>query len=265
MKRKLTVKDLLATKGKRKLSMTTVFDHYTAKAAELAGIDLVGRGGDNIEEMCLSLDDLRKGAPNTPLIYNIPVTHAYVSESETIRIAMLAMKHGADIIACSGNDISRFKAMAKLGIPCMGHVGLVPIRSTWVGGLKAVGKTTEEAMQVYRDTVAFQEAGAIAVEMECVPERIAAEITKRVDILTISLGSGRYCDAQFLFSCDILGNHDGHYPRHSKRYRDFYGETVKAFQEFRKDVDSGQFPADGHCVKVDDEQYQGFLDIVDSK
>lgn len=262
-KKKMTVKDLLACKGKRVLSMTTVNDHFTARAAELAGIDIVGRGGDNVEEMCVALPDLRSGAPNTPLIYNIPVTYTYPSESETIRIAMLAMKHGADIIANSGNTFARFKALADLGIPTMGHVGLVPVKSTWVGGLVAVGKTCDQALQVYRDTVAFQDAGAMMVEMECVPEKIAAEIAKRVDLLVVSLGSGRFCDVQFMFSCDILGQHDGHYPRHSKKYRNFFDESVKAFGEYREDISSGEYPQPTNTIKIEDEEFEKFMEKVD--
>jgi 3-methyl-2-oxobutanoate hydroxymethyltransferase len=194
---------------------------------------------------------------------------AYVSDAEAIRSAMLARDHGADLIFSSGNNISRFRALASVGIPFVGHVGLVPSRSTWLGGLRAVGKTIGEAVKVYQDTIDFQEAGAVAVEMECVPSGIAAEITKRVSLLTISLGSGRDCDGQFLFSCDLLGTYEprypglnrpyeGPYPRHAKKYADLYGAAVEAFATFKQEVDRGEFPADGNTIHVDGDLIETF-------
>jgi 3-methyl-2-oxobutanoate hydroxymethyltransferase len=260
MKKKLTIRELLDSKGQRKITMTNAPDASMAKACELAGIDIVGgRGGRTIEQMCAVLDELQRAIPNTLLAFNLPTADAWVSETDAVRCALLAVKHGADIVYSSGNHISRFQAMVELGIPCVGHVGLVPAKATWLGGYRAVGKTCEEAVKVYNDALAFQEAGAIAVEMECVPEKIAAEITRRLKILTISLGSGRHCDGQFLYSCDILGTHNDHYPRHVKKYADFFGESVKAFQQFKQEVDDGRFPQDSNTIQISDSEYEDFL------
>ena len=260
MNKKLTIRELVDSKGKRKITMTNAADANTAKACELAGIDIVGgRGGRTVEQMCAVLDDLRRAIPNTLLAFNLPAADAWVSETEAVRCALLAVKHGADVVYSSGNHISRFRAMAELGIPCVGHIGLVPAKATWLGGYRAVGKTCEEALKVYEDALAFQDAGAIAVEMECVPEKVAAEITKRLKILTISLGSGRHCDGQFLYSCDLLGTHDDHYPRHVKKYCDFFGDSVKAFRCFKEEVDSGEFPAEKNVIKPNESEYEEFL------
>ena len=110
-------------------------------------------------------------------------------------------------------------------------------------------------MQVYEDTLAFQEMGAVAVEMECVPARVAEEITRRVNLLVFSMGSGAGCDGQFLFSCDIWGTHDRHYPRHARKYRDFFTEGVAAMQEYREDVVTGAFPTDAHVIQIRDEEF----------
>ena len=120
-----------------------------------------------------------------------------------------------------------------------------------------------EALKVYEDALAFQEAGAIAVEMECVPEKVAAEITKRLKILTISLGSGRHCDGQFLYSCDLLGTHNDHYPRHVKKYCDFFGDSVKAFRRFKEEVDSGEFPAETNIIRPNEGEYRSFSGVYD--
>ncbi len=97
--------------------------------------------------------------------------------------------------------------------------------------MRAVGRNAEQAAQVYHDSKAFEAAGAFAIEMEVVPARVAAEITRRVSLLTISLGSGTDCDATYLFSADLLGENRGHIPRHAKIYRNFAAERDRLQQE----------------------------------
>src|SRR5258708_4366578 len=172
------MRDFLGSKGKSKLTQTNAADFNTARAAEEAGIDIItGRGLFDERQMCLGLDQIREGAPNTLIACNLPPTTAYVSDEEAIRCAMLARDHGADIIYSSGNRLSRLKAIAELGIPVGGRVGLVQIRSPGRGGFGVVGKTLEGALSVYHETLAFRERGVVAVEMEWVPAEIAALIT----------------------------------------------------------------------------------------
>jgi 3-methyl-2-oxobutanoate hydroxymethyltransferase len=270
MKQKLTVRDLLALKGRRQIKMTNAPDYNTAKAAEAAGIDIIaGRGMYDENAMVQVLDQIRAGAPNTLIACNVPPTVAYISDAEAIRIAMVARDHGADIIYSSGNAVARLRAIADVGIPTAGHVGLVPIRSTWLGGLRAVGKTVDEAVTVYRDTMEFQRAGAILVEMECVAEAVASEIARRTDLLVISLGSGPGCDGQFLFSSDMLGvfenrhvglgsPYEGPFPRHAKRFADLHAAAVCAFEAFIDEVDTGRFPAPENVIGVSPEALEAF-------
>jgi 3-methyl-2-oxobutanoate hydroxymethyltransferase len=255
---RLTIKQLLDLKGKRKLAVTTAFDADAAHACELGGIDLIvtwPQHNETMTELGLVLDQVRKGAPNTLIGAGIPRYEAFVSETEAVRCAWAAIKAGADLIYSSGMEHGKFKALARERIPFVGHVGYIPAHNTWFGGPRAVGKSYAEAMQVYEDTLTFQEMGAVAVEMECVPARVAAEISKRVDILVFSMGSGAGCDGQFLFSCDIWGTHDRHYPRHAKKYRDFYTESIAAMREYKEDVTTGAFPADEHVIKIRDDEF----------
>lgn len=275
MKQKPTVRDLMALKGHRQIKMTNAADYNTARAAEAAGMDIIaGRGMYDEAAMVRGLDQIRAGAPNTMIACNVPPTVAYVSDPEAVRIAMVARDHGADIVYSSGNAIGRLQAIAEVGIPTAGHVGLVPIRSTWIGGLRAVGKTVDEAITVYRDTIEFQRAGAILVEMECVAEDIASEIARRTDMLVISLGSGRGCDGQFLFSSDILGllenrheglgrPYEGPLPRHAKQYADLQATAVRAFQTFAEEVDAGQFPGPGNVIGVSEEVVRQFRQEIE--
>ncbi len=123
------------------------------------------------------------------------------------------------------------------------------------------------ALQVYRETTEFEAAGAFAVEMEVVPARLAAEITRRVSLLTISLGSGAECNVQYLFSADLLGENRGHIPRHAKVYRNFAAERdrlqrerIAAYREYIEDVASGAFAEAGYVVGMSDEAFESFLE-----
>lgn len=272
---KPTIGKLLATKGKRQLTMTNAADYNTARAAQEAGIDIIlARGITDEAQIGTVLDQVVAGAPQTVIVCNLPPTVAFVSDAEAIRSAMIARDHGADIIYSSGNSMRRFEAMAEVGINFGGHVGLVPIRSSREGGLGARGKTLDQALRIYEETLAFQKAGAVMVEMECVAADIAAEITKRVDILVMSLGSGSGCDGQFLYSVDLLGfleprfpglgkPYDGPLPRHARRYANLFEETKKGFAAFRADVERGDFPAPSETIGVDEAVVAAFRSKVD--
>ncbi|MFT7309625.1 MAG: 3-methyl-2-oxobutanoate hydroxymethyltransferase [Paracoccaceae bacterium] len=175
------------------------------------------------------------------------------------------------MLSISGS-LSTVELLASEYIPVVGHVGLVPHRCTWTGGFKAVGKTAEGALQILDQCRRYQDAGAFAVEIEVVPDVVATEISKRVDILLWSMGAGSGCDAQYLFANDILGETDGHIPRHSKTYRNFRAEharlqdeRIQAFSEFAADVQSGAFPAREHLVSMHDDEIEKFREGLEKK
>jgi len=259
---KLTVHDLIQAKGKRKLVLTTAFDTWTARAAEEAGVDMILAWGSNLEHSKWVIDSVRLGAPNTLIGSGLPMVGAYSSEAEALRLAGELRSAGTDIIYCSGLVPEKFAALARQKYPCAGHVGYLPVQNTWFGGPRAVGKTWDEAVQVYNDTMALQKAGCIAVEMECVPAKVAAEITKRVNLLVFSMGSGPDCDGQFLFSSDLLGTNLGHYPRHSITYARLFETATQALRQYRDDVESGAYPAQKHTIKIKDEEFERFLEAI---
>ncbi|MDA9020357.1 3-methyl-2-oxobutanoate hydroxymethyltransferase, partial [Flavimaricola sp.] len=158
------------------------------------------------------------------------------------------------------------EAMAKDGIPVIGHVGLIPQKARWTG-FRAVGKTAEEALKVLADVRRYEAAGAFAVEMEVVPETVANAISRATSLTVISMGSGGGCDVQYLFAVDILGETAGKVPRHARVYRDFAAEyarlqqeRISAFAEFRDDVLSGRFPAQDELVGIDGPGWEAFWD-----
>ena len=262
---KPTVRDLLDAKGKRKLVLTTAFDHWTAKVCEDAGVDVIVTWGNTLEHLKFVMEEVRSGAPNTFIGAGLPLIEAYSSESEALRLAGECRALGVDCIYASGMVVEKFAALGRQKFPCVGHVGYLPIRNTWFGGPRAVGKTWDEALQVYEDTLALQEAGVFAVEMEVVPHKIAAEITKRVDILTFSMGSGPDCDGQFLFSSDLLGTNTGHYPRHAKTYCNLLPQATQAMAAYTREVRDGTYPAGEHTINIQDDQFAQFMQALEKK
>ncbi len=261
-----TVKNLRDLKGKQVLVETLPFSPEEAAAAEEAGIDTMKVRFDPNQPA--PAEAIRQAAPNTFMAFSVPLLAA-ASETEAVRLAYDAMAIGADAIMCQWSP--RFiAAAAEAGVPVQGHAGLVPRKSTWTGGLSAVGKTLDEALWVYREIKALEKAGAYAVEVEVIPEQLLAEITKRTTLLTSSIGGGGGGDIQFLFAEDILGNNPPPYPRHSKQYRNLYqmkeamqAERIAGFKAFIDDVQSGGFPAEEHVIKTPNQLMDQFLRAVE--
>ena len=261
-----TVKHLQDLKGKTVLTETMPFTTSEARAAEEAGIDTFkvkfdpGNPADAIA--------MRKAAPHTFMTLCIGLTKIATAD-EAVKAGYIAMEAGADGIMCQwGPEFIRACSIA--GIPVQAHAGLVPRLSTWTGGLRAVGKTIQEAMWIFEQIQSFEEAGAWAVEVEVVPAQLLAEISSRTRLVTSSIGAGSGGDIQFMFAEDILGNHAPPYPRHTKQYRNLYKleqemqmERVAGFREYIDDVRSGQFPGPKHIVNAPEGLVDQFLAAVD--
>ena len=258
-RKKPTVADLRAKKGRGQLTMLRVFTLDEAAAAEAAGIDVV-----SIPPDLATHPEYRQVAPS--LFSMTGVDHREAgTRDDYLRFAGRMLMAGADALYCSAG-LGTVRALADEHIPVVGHVGLVPSRATWTGGFKAVGKTAAEALALLDEVRAYEAAGAFAVEIEVVPVEVASAISPRVGILLWSMGAGPGCDAQYLFAEDILGTNRGHMPRHSKVYRNFAAEfdrlqdeRIAAFREFIADVGSGAYPEDRHLVHMPAAEAEIFL------
>ena len=253
-----TVADMLALKGKRQISMLYVDKVDEAAAASEAGIDMLSIISP------VWTKEMREAAGNcfvqVGLIYGDQCTY-----EDYLRAAHAGIKLGGDCFYCAAS-LDTISKLSAEGIPVVGHVGLIPARNTWTGGFKAVGKTAETAMLVYKQVKDLEAAGAFAAEIEVVPERVASEISKRTSLLLLSMGAGTGCDAQYLFAEDVLGYTRGHQPRHAKVYRNFrteferlQKERVAAFKEFIADVNSGAYPEEKHLVPIADDEFEKFV------
>jgi 3-methyl-2-oxobutanoate hydroxymethyltransferase len=259
-----TVADLLAIKGKRQLSMLRVESLEEAEAAQRAGIDLL-----SVPPGLLG-PEFREAVPTCFVFPGLDYGE-YVTEDEYLRAAFKALKAGGDAVWCAAS-LRIIRRLREEGVPVCGHVGLIPDRRTWTGGFKAVGRTLESALLVWRQTKALEEAGAFSAEIEVVPTDVASAISRRTALFLISMGSGAGCDAQYLFATDVLGTNRGHVPRHSKVYRNFAAEydrlqqeRIAAFSELLRDIRSGAYPETKHQVGIPKAELDQFLRALENE
>lgn len=254
-----TIFDLRANRGKRQYTMLRVFTLQEAEAAERAGVDIV-----SVPPELLLNPQYRDAAPS---LFTMPGDNFYEfgTSDDFVRFAFNLYKHGADAVYSSAG-FATVKRLADDNIPIIGHVGLIPSRKTWTGGFRAVGKTAATAMEVYEAVKTYERIGAFGAEIEVVPVEVAEAICQRTSLFLISMGAGSGCDAQYLFAEDVLGENRGHMPRHSKVYRNFaaeldrlQNERVAAFSEFVADCQSGAFPQEGHLVRMAPDELEAFV------
>lgn len=246
-----TVATLQALKGKRQILTVHVDNAAEAKAAAAVGIEMFTFEVDE------RLASVRAAAPNVFIQAGYPQGHM-ASEEIAIRDGYKALEAGVDSIYFAGS-LRLIEAMAREGIPVTGHIGYVPRWRTWTG-VRAVGKTMEEAVSLYKKAKSLESAGAWAIEMELIPVEVADFITKNTSLITEGMGCGSVCDTQYLFSSDILGTNTGHYPRHSKKYVDLAAEEARiqkmredGFRAFKDDVLNGLYPEKHHELHIGDE------------
>ena len=132
-----------------------------------------------------------------------------------------------------------------------------------------MGKDADSAFKVYQDAIAYDNAGAIGLEVECVPDRVAELITKKVNLLTLSMGSGPNCDVEFLFIQDVIGTNTDRIPRHAKVFKDtnksyekLLDDTVEGLKNFIDDVKTKKFPTSSNIVQIKDEEFEKLLNKV---
>ena len=264
--RNYTVKDIIDLKGDKQLTQTLPFTPNEAKAAEDAGIDLINTRFNYLKQE--TAIEIRKSASKTFMSFVIPLL-SVPTKDDALKHSYKAMELGADGIIFQGS-LNHIEALSNAGIPVQGHIGLVPRKSTWTGGLRAVGKTLDEAKALFQNLKDLESAGAWAVECEVIPSRLMRELSSRTSLVTISIGSGNGCDVQFLFADDILGASEGPFPRHSKQYCNLFKEAqriqkirVNAFKDFIDEVNTNIFPSNKFEVEVTEEFVERFCNYLD--
>ena len=247
---------LRAKKDGNKITMVTAYDYPSAMLAEIAGIDtiLVGDSiGNNVmgysstvkvntDDIIRAIKMVKRGAPNTFIVGDLPMGSYQISEEKTIENSILLLKAGANAVKLEGaNNLNTVFKMVKFGIPVMGHIGLLPQSINQLGGYRTQGKSEKKREILIEQAKELEKAGAFSIVLEMVEENTAKTITQELKIPTIGIGSGKGCDGQVLVWHDLLGvNKD--VPRFVKKYENLYDRIINALKEYITEVKEELFP-----------------------
>ena len=258
-----TIAEIRANKGKYQYTMMRVTDWDELAAAEAAGIDMCSVPPEMLVEK-----RFREVAPSIFAVPGLALYSAPATPDDTLRWAFRMMEAGADAVY-SAASFQTVQRLADDNIPVIGHVGLIPHFCTWTGGFRAVGKTADSAKAIYERCKAYEEAGAFGVEIEVVPPEVTVEIAKHTSLFLVSMGGGKGGDCQYLFACDVLGTNTGHVPRHSKQYANLAKEfariqqmRVDAFKAWASEVHSGAWPEAPYLVAAPADEMTAFSNMM---
>lgn len=274
---KMTIEHLLTLKGKRKLTMLTAYDYPTASIVDKAGIDMI-LVGDSLANVVLGLDSTTKvGMPemlhhskavtravkNALVVGDMPYDSYQLNCEESVKNAKRFIEEaGCGCVKLEWFDrcLEVTENIIKAGIPVMGHIGLTPQTADKIGGFKVQGKDAEAAKLLIEQALSLEKLGCFAVVLECVPDRIAELITKKLKIPTIGIGAGVHCDGQVLVIHDMLGLFERYTPKFVKKYADISSAIFKAVEKYRDEVVSEKFPGPEYSFTIKEEELKKLKD-----
>ena len=265
---KKTVLDFREMKRKgEKITFLTSYDFPMASFCEKADIDMLLVGDSaamvvhglpgtvpmTMDEMVQHARDVRRGAPNTFVIGDMPFLSYQTSVQDAIYNAGRFYKEAdMDAIKLEGGRrvIKQIEGIVEGGMSVMGHIGLTPQSSGQMGGFKAQGRTADTAMELIKDALAIEKVGAFSLLVEAIPPEVGKIITETLKIPVLGIGAGMYTDGQALIIGDMLGYFEAFTPKFVKKYANL-GEIIeKAFREFSEDVKTGKCPEEKHCYRM---------------
>jgi len=266
--KKKAIQDFYKMKEKgEKVTWLTSYDFPTAQFAEAAGLDMILVGDSlgmcvygykstvpvTMEQCIAHCDAVRRGAPNTFVIGDMPFMSYQTSDEDAVFNAGRFLKEAdMDAVKLEGGVrvVSRIQAIVEAGIVVVGHIGLTPQSSGALGGHKAQGRTAKDAALVVEDALAVQKAGAHMLLVEAVPPEVTQYIAQTLRIPVYSIGAGKYCDGQLLIVSDLIGQFQAFTPKFVKKYCNVAAMITDAMKAYCQDVRSGDFPAEEHCYHM---------------
>ena len=257
-----------ASDGADPLVMLTAYDAPGARMVDQAGVDLI-LVGDSVAMVVLGYDDtlqvtvadiahhtaaVARTRPEALIVADMPWMSYHVSVEETVRNAAVLIRAGAQAVKLEGGRrrLPMIEALVAAEVPVMGHIGLTPQSMHAMGGFKVQGRDAQAALGLVDDAKELAHAGCFAIVLEGVPDRVAARVTRTVDVPTIGIGAGPDCDGQVLVFHAVLGLEHRVVPKFVRRYADLHTEGVVALRHFADDVRSGAFPTVDESYRMAD-------------
>jgi 3-methyl-2-oxobutanoate hydroxymethyltransferase len=268
---KITVKDILLLKNKRKITMLTAYDYPLASLEDRAGIDMI-LVGDSLANVVLGLDSTTKvgmtemihhaksvtrAVKRALVIGDMPYDSYQVNPEESVKNAARFIEEAkCDAVKLEWFDkcLEVSGEIIQAGIPVMGHIGLTPQTAEKKGGFKVQGRDAQAAQRLIEQAIKLEKLGCFSIVLECVPDKIAELITKKLKIPTIGIGAGMHCDGQVLVVHDLLGLFERFTPKFVKKYINLSPLISKAIEEFILEVIQGKFPTREHSFTIREEE-----------
>jgi 3-methyl-2-oxobutanoate hydroxymethyltransferase len=268
---KITVNDILFLKNKRKITMLTAYDYPLASLIDRAGIDMI-LVGDSLANVVLGLDSttqvgmaemlhhakaVTRAVKRALVIGDMPYESYQVNPEESVKNA----KRFIEEANCAAVKLEWFdrclevtRRIIQAGIPVMGHIGLTPQTAEKQGGFKVQGKDAQAAKRLIEQALRLEELGCFSIVLECVPDKIAELITKKLKIPTIGIGAGVRCDGQVLVTHDLLGLFERFTPKFVKKYVNLSSLISQAVEEYKNEVIQAKFPGVEHSFTIKQEE-----------
>jgi 3-methyl-2-oxobutanoate hydroxymethyltransferase len=263
-KGKLTVPDIIAMKkAGEKITMLTAYEVGFARMLDGAGIEMI-LVGDSLGMVALGYDStvpvtmdemlhhcraVSRGIDQALLVGDMPFMSYQTSTYDAVVNAGRFIKEaGCDAVKLEGGTevCDTVRAVVRAGIAVMGHVGLTPQTAGNLGGFKVQGQDLESARQLLESARNLEAAGAFAVVLECIPDKLAGLISRAISIPTIGIGAGAECDGQVLVTNDLLGLFEKFVPKFVKSYINLAPRIKEAVAAYRSEVKGGSYPDAEH-------------------
>ncbi|KAA0766793.1 3-methyl-2-oxobutanoate hydroxymethyltransferase [Bacillus sp. SH5-2] len=253
------------------ITMLTAYDYPSAQLAEEAEVDMILVGDSlgmvvlgydstvpvTVEDMIHHTKAVRRGAKETFIVTDMPFMSYHVSLQETmVNARRIVQESGAHALKVegAGEVISTIHYLTNAGIPVVAHLGLTPQSVGVLGGYKVQGKDAESARKLIEDAKKCEEAGAIALVLECVPMQLAELISKQLTIPTIGIGAGQKVDGQVLVYHDLISYGVKRVPKFVKQYTSVQEEIVRGISQYVAEVKAKQFPEEKHSFTMKEEE-----------
>lgn len=278
---KTTVLDVQqAKRDKRKLVMVTAYDYPFGLLADEAGVDIV-LVGDSLGMVVMGLEGtvevtmehmihhtraVVRGCKRPLVVGDMPFMSYNISIEEAIRNAGRLMKEGGcDVVKLEGGyDFApTVAAIVKAGIPVQGHIGLTPQTASALGGFKMQGRDARAAMRIIEDAKALEEAGVFSMILEAVPAPLGKLVAESVQVPVIGIGAGADVDGQVLVTHDMIGLFDRFVPKFVKQYSQIRMVILEAYNQYKKDVQKGSFPAAEHSFNMPEQALEDLRKMLD--
>lgn len=264
-----------------KMVYMSVPDYTSAQWAEMAGVDVAVVGDSlamiahgysstvpaTMEMMIIHAAAVRRGAPDTFVLGCMPYQSYHTVDRALANATRFMQEAGCDAVKPQGgrSQAHILKALVDAGIPTASHIGLTPHTIAMFGGFKIQGRTADAAMKILEDALAIQDAGCFMLEFEAVPGKIAAVISRELEIPTIGIGAGVGTDGQILLCYDLLGVFTDFKPKFTKRFAKLTEVAVGAIEDYVREVKEGVFPDDDHTYGANEAEYEKFLELIDRR